>query len=68
MYPTRKMAVDFAKKFGWPAKYVCRVHTPLFSGYSVAQLLQDTAVFLQDDGETREAAFVDEKRKPLAIE
>lgn len=68
MYATKRMAADFAAKWGWPRKYVCRVHVPLWGGYAVAQLLQSTIIFLKDDGTTLEYPYFDKRRQPFAIE
>lgn len=57
MYATKKQAAAFAKKWGWPAKYVCTVFMPLYGGYSVAQLLTSTMRFLKDDGGVLEVAL-----------
>lgn len=39
MYPTKKMAGEIAKSFGWKKSDLIFVYTPIFAGYAVGQVL-----------------------------
>lgn len=57
MYPTKKAATEFAKRFGWSAQNVVTVFYPLFAGYAVAQHQGEMIRFLADDGGWVDAPF-----------
>ena len=56
-FSTKKQAVEFARKFRWPVKYVSRGFNRFFSFYFVGQMISPEEYWiLQQNGEVRKVA------------